>query len=360
MTNKVKAVKYHVLLLVSGFVFTLQGGDIPQSIVLIISDGTGIGQHSWSYYESDRYSPAKFEHVGLMTTHTAIDGQITDSAAGVTAIATGSKTRRLSVSVDLDKQPLKTVLEHAQDRDMATGLVATSTITNATPAGFASHVNARSDLAEIARQLAEAEVTVLFGGGREHFLSKEKGGVQETDLLEQMSARGIQVITSLAEDYQRDRPVIGLFADEGLLPAHQDRKPPTAEMARHALEILGSDPDGFFLMVEESQVDWGSHDNNEEWVSAEMASLNEVIDVCLDYQQQHPETLVLLVADHETGGMAVHEKVIGAGHKAAWTTKFHTGNMVPIFATGPGGEVFDAVVDNTFIGQTLIRYITSH
>jgi alkaline phosphatase len=357
MTNKLKAMTLLAMLLVFGAVFTLQGGEIPKSIVLVISDGTGIGQHSLSYYENDRYSPAKFEHVGLMTTHTAHAGKITDSAAGATAMGTGTKTYRGAIAVDVDKQPLKTVLEHAQDKGMATGLVATSTITNATPAAFASHVDSRGNLAEIARQLAEAQVTVLFGGGREHFLSKEKDGVQDSDLFEQMSSRGVQIVTTLEEPYDVDRPIIGLFADGGLPPAHKDRSPTTAEMARRALDILGSDPDGFFLMVEESQVDWGSHDHNAEWVQAEMASLNDVIDSLLVYQEQHPETLVVLVADHETGGLAVHEKTLGARYKPDWTTNFHTGSMVPIFATGPGSDVFDAVVDNTFIGQTLIDYI---
>ncbi len=130
-------------------------------------------------------------------------------------------------------------------------------------------------------------------------------------------------------------------------------------MAVRALDVLDDDPDGFFLMVEESQVDWSGHGNNFDYVKAEMASLNDLVDALLDYQKGHPEVLVVLVADHETGGLAIQNKVVGAGLKDAWTTKSHTGNLVPIFATGPGGEAFDAVVDNTFIGNALIEYVNA-
>ena len=359
MTKRTISLGVLTILVVLGAVFSLQAGDIPRSIVLIIADGTGIGQHTMSYYTNDDYAPARFEHVGLMTTHTVNEDEVTDSGASATAMATGIKTKRGAIGVDADNQPRKTVLEHAQAKGMATGLVATATISHATPAAFAAHVESRRDQEEIARQLADANITVLFGGGRKYFLAKGQGGTQDIDLLEQMSAKGVQVIYKLDDSLEQAQPVIGLFADEGLLRANEGRSPTTAEMTQRALDILQQDPDGFFLMIEESQADWAGHDNNEEWVTAEMASLNAVIDVCLEYQEQHPETLVLLAADHETGGMAVHEKVVGKGYKPAWTTKFHTGNMVPIFATGPGSEVFDAVVDNTFIGQTLIRYINS-
>jgi alkaline phosphatase len=356
MTNKVKTMILLAMLLVFGAVFTVQGGEIPQSIVLIISDGTGIGQHTLSYYENDNYAPARFEHVGLMTTHNA-KGKVTESGAAATAMATGTKTSSGAIAVDTDGQELKTALEYAQEKGMATGLVATSTITHATPAAFASHVESRGSQDEIARQMAEARITVLFGGGREYFVSKDAGGVQDTDLLERMSSRGVKIVSTLEEPLEPNSPVVGLFSDEAMEAAHEGRNPTTADMTLRALEILETDTDGFFLMVEESQVDWGGHDNNEEYALAEMASLNAVIDACLDYQEQHLETLVLLVADHETGGMSVRGKIVGAGYKAGWTTESHTGAMVPIFATGPGSEVFDAVVDNTFIGQTLIGYI---
>jgi alkaline phosphatase len=344
-------------IIATALLFPLAGQEIPRSIVLIIADGTGIGQHTLSYYHNDRYSPAKFERVGLITSHPSDRQKVTDSAAAATAMGTGVKTYNGAIAVDTSKKPLKTVLEYAREKGLATGLIATSSITHATPAAFAAHVDSRGDQAEIARQMADAGVTVLFGGGSQFFRSKEKGGKQDVDLLDEMAARGVQVISNLEDPLDTSRPVIGLFADASLPAAHKGREPSTAAMALKALQILGTDPDGFFLMVEESQVDWGGHGNDFDYVRAEMASLNDLIDVVLAYQASHPDVLVILTADHETGGLAVQSKKIGSGLKDAWTTKGHTSNFLPIFATGPGSVAFDAVIDNTFIGLTLIKYV---
>ncbi len=348
-----------VLALCLLFMAQAAGQELPRSIILVIADGTGVGQHTLSYYHNDRYSPAAFKHVGLMATHPADKTKVTDSAAAGTALSTGVKTYNGAIAVDESKQPVKTVLEYALEKGMATGLVATSTITHATPAAFAAHVDSRNKYAEIARQMANAKVTVLFGGGRKHFLSKAKGGLQETDLLDAMAARGVQVVASIEEPIDENRPVVGLFSEEHLSAANKERQPTTTAMALRALEVLDNDPDGFFLMVEESQVDWGGHDNDYDYVKSEMASLNDLIDALLAYQAAHPQVLVVLTADHETGGLAMQNVRSVPGLSAAWTTKDHTGNLLPVFSTGPGGEAFDAVVDNTFIGQTLIRYVTS-
>ena len=330
----------------------------PKSIILIVADGTGIGQHTYAYYLGSRFSLQRFAHVGLMTTHPADSLKVTESGAAATAMATGHKTYTRAIGVDENKRPLKTVLEYALEKGMATGLVATSSITHATPAAFASHVADRSDEPEIARQMAAAGLTVIFGGGRRYFLSRGQGGEQEEDLLAVMISQGTQVIDSLGQPVSPDRPVVGLFTMDYMPKAVDGRRPTTTAMALRAVAILEQDPDGFFLMVEESQVDWAGHDNDPEYLRYEMESLGELVGALLDYQASHPQVLVLLVADHETGGLSVLDKALGAGLKTAWVTKGHTGNLVPIFASGPGSEAFDAVVDNTFIGQKLIEYVT--
>jgi len=357
------------------------GQDIPRSIILVVADGAGIGHYTLSYYHNDSFAPATFQHVGLSTTHPADSGRVTDSAASGTALSAGVKTNNGLIALDVDSIAVKTVLEYAQEKGMATGLVATYVITHATPAVFAAHVDNRYDYPEIARQMLDAKVDVLFGGGRRLFLSEEEGGPQAINLLDSIAAEGVQVIDTLDGTIDESRPVIGLFADGDLPHADRDRQPTTTAMALQALEILDNDPDGFFLMVEESQVDGGGHANNYEYARSEMASLNDLIDAMLAYQASHPEVLVLLVSDHDTGGLAMQNRFISYIRQriiirrwffwrqemtssdnqliAGWTSRDHTSNMVPIFATGPGSEVFDAVVDNIFIGQTLIEYVTS-
>lgn len=379
---KVTRFRLICLLVVNAFFLTqATGQDIPRSIIFIIADGAGIGQYTLSYYHNDRFSPAAFQHVGLSTTHPMERERVTDSAASGTALSTGVKTNNGLIALDVDSAAIKTVLEYAQDKGMATGLVATYVITHATPAVFAAHVDNRYNYPEIARQMLDAEVTVLFGGGRQLFLSEEEGGPQTINLLDSIAAEGVQVIDTLDGTIDESRPVIGLFADGDLPHANQDRQPTTTAMALQALDILENDPDGFFLMVEESQVDGAGHANDYDYMKSEMASLNDLVDAMLDYQAVHPEVLVVLTADHETGGLAMQNRFVSFIRKnilirrwffwrrvmtfsddqliAGWTSRDHSSNMVPIFATGPGSEAFDAVVDNIFIGQTLIEYVTS-
>ena len=147
-----------------------------------------------------------------------------------------------------------------------------------------------------------------------------------------------------------------MFADKALPPAHEGRNPSTTEMARLALNKIEKNPNGYFIMIEESQVDWGGHSNNAEYIKGEMASLNELVNFTLDYQNDHPDVLVVLTADHECGGVAVHDAK-NANLDIHFTSDYHSANFVPIWATGPGSEVFDAFMDNTEIGKQLIIYV---
>ncbi|MEE9466063.1 MAG: alkaline phosphatase [Candidatus Neomarinimicrobiota bacterium] len=335
-------------------------GDLPagpKSIILIVADGMGIGQHTMAYYFTDRYSPAAFEHVGLMTTHLADTTRVTDSGAAGTAMATGVKTARGVIGMDAEYRSVKTVLEHAKDGGLATGLISTTNITDATPAAFATHNKTRRDHEGIAKQMSAAGIDVLFGGGRKNFLGKEKGGIQEIDLLEVMASDGAQIISSLDEITTYDRPVVGLFAPGPMMDAPK-RTPTLTQMALKAIDILDDDPDGFFIMIEEEMTDNRSHDNKFDATREHLVILNDLIEAVLAYQSNYPQVLVLFLADHETGGWILEKK---SGHpgQPRWTTHEHTGNLVPIFASGPGSEAFDAVVDNTFIGKKLIEYINA-
>ena len=328
----------------------------PKSIILIVADGMGIGQHTMAYYYSGRYAYTRFDHVGLMTTHPADTTRVTDSAASATAFASGVKTTRKVIGLNADGESVKSVLEYAQDGGMATGLISTTSITDATPAAFASHSQSRYDHEEIAKQMSVAGIDVLFGGGRKNFLGKKNGGIQDIDLLEVMAAAGAQIISSLDEITTHDRPVVGLFALGDMEDAPQ-RTPTLTQMALKAIDILDDDPDGFFIMIEEEMTDSRSHENKFEATRVHLVILNDLIEAVLAYQSNNPQVLVLFIADHETGGWFLEEKGDRPG-KPRWTTRGHTGNLVPIFASGPGSEAFDAVVDNTFIGKKLIEYVT--
>ena len=328
-------------------------GDAPKSIIFIIADGTGVGQYTVSYYANGEFAPARFDHIGLVATHPN-DGEcsssckrVTDSAASGTALSAGLKTYNGAIAVDVDKNPVKTMLEWAQENGMATGLVATSTVTHATPASFGAHVDYRKKEAEIAQQFAVADIDVILGGGKKFW---------PDSLISVYENRGGQFISDINTTIDSNKRLLGLFADSGLEKVHNGRDVSTTQMAKLALENLDKDPDGFFVMIEESQVDWGGHSNSAEYIKGEMKSLNDLVNFALDYQSTHPDVLVVLTADHECGGVAVHDGSNG-DLDIRFTSDYHSANFVPIWATGPGASVFDAFMDNTEIGKRLIEYI---
>jgi alkaline phosphatase len=328
-------------------------GAAPKSIIFIIADGTGVGQYTVSYYANGEFAPARFDHVGLVATHPN-DGEcsssckrVTDSAASGTALSAGMKTYNGAIAVDLDKNPVKTMLEWAQENGMATGLVATSTVTHATPASFGAHVDYRKKEAEIAQQFAMADIDVILGGGKKFW---------PDSLISVYKNRGGQFISDINANIDSNKRLLGLFSDSGLEKVHNGRDVSTTQMAKLALENLDKDPDGFFVMIEESQVDWGGHSNSAEYIKGEMKSLNDLVNFVLDYQSEHPDVLVVLTADHECGGVAVHDGSNG-DLDVRFTSDYHSANFVPIWATGPGASVFDAFMDNTEIGKRLIEYI---
>lgn len=326
----------------------------PKSIILLISDGNGLSQLSALRYSTDDFQFNRFKSVGIVTTH-PVGKLITDSAAGATAFATGEKTRNGMVSMLPDGTKPKTVLEIAEELGKSTGLVATSQLTHATPACFGAHAEARGEEMEIARQMAAQDIEVLLGGGQKFFLTNDNAG----NLVQGMEHQGYTYIDNQNElsslNTASTGKVIGLFAESGMQPAKEGRLP-LELMTRKALEILSQDEDGFFLMVEASQVDWESHDNDSEGVIAEVKDMNNALKRMLDFQENNPEVLVAWIADHETGGLAVGENEDGLD--LLFASGGHTATMVPAFAKGPGEELFRGSYDNTDFGKHLIRLIS--
>lgn len=324
----------------------------PTRVILFIGDGVGTAYWSAARFAQDRLAIEEFPVVGLVDTRSS-SHKVTDSAAGATVYSAGLRTYNNAIGVGPDSVPVQTVLERAAEKGMATGLVATSTITHATPGSFAAHVPHRRMESEIARQLARQPLTVALGGGLKFF---DGSAPDADDLLPALRER-FTFVTSGAElrALQLDtvRTLFGLFAAEGMPAAHEGRTPALAEMVGTALQLLDREPNGFFAMFEASQPDWRGHDNRPlDEVTAEMLDYDKAIRVALEYQARHPETLIVITADHETGGLSLVQDRSG-GLEARYTTTGHTGSMIPLFAKGPGAERFAGVKDNYRIGQLL-------
>lgn len=328
----------------------------PFSVILFIGDGAGLNHWAAARIAYGNMAIERFPVVGLVGT-AASNSRVTDSAAGATAFAAGVKTYNGAIGVDADTVPVETVLEEAGDRGKATGLVATSTITHATPASFAAHVSSRNMYPEIAAQLADADVDVLLGGGRVFFDPTKRP--DSLDLLGRLADRGLVVDSGpalMGIDLEGVERLYGFTAEVNPPPAIR-RVPSLAQLTELALQVLERDDDGFFLMVEGSQIDWQSHDNaplND--LLPEIQDLDLAVRVALRFQQRRPNTLIVVTADHETGGLALHGDEMGV-FRAHYTTGGHTAGLVPLFAGGPGADAFAGIMENDAVGRLLLALI---
>lgn len=320
------------------------------NIIFCIGDGMGFNHVALARHHGA--GPGKKLYMeqlpvaGDMTTYSAND-KVTDSAAAGTAMACGVKTNNGMIGMTPDKTPYSSVLELLDKKGYRTGLVATSTISHATPASFASHVDSRNKQKEIAVQLLDNRVDVLLGGGRKYW---------NNELLAQAVADWYQVIETRDQMLAMDsKPVIGLFNDDGMTTFNPE--PSLAEMAAAAINVLScpskesfAPKPKFFLMIEGSQIDWAAHANDTDRVVRQTLLFDMAVQQAIAFAQQDGHTLVIVTADHETGGLEL-KSVEDGGVKAKWTTGGHTAANVPIFAYGPGAEKFAGTLDNTDISK---------
>jgi len=386
----------------------------PPRLIVFIGDGVGVSYWTAARMAAGSLAVDAFDVVGLVNTESS-NSRVTDSGASATAYASAVRTYNGAIGVGPDSVPVQTVLELAKERGMATGLVATSSVTHATPAAFAAHVPSRRQQHEIARQMTLLQLDVLLGGGRDFFDARNRP--DGLDLLGHL-ARNNSYIDSAERlrnlDHGSVDRLVGLFAEEQM-PKAQERDPTLPEMTRAALNTLDRNHHGFFLMVEASQPDWRGHENASlEEIVAEMLDFDRAIGVGLEYQSQHPETLIVVLADHETGGLAVQfssaawllrgaassldtankrlhdaapilsgsgaslidstlvlnarssallrSRADGIGGDSAisiarYTTGSHTPQLIPLFARGPDAERFGGITDNVRVGQLLLAFV---
>lgn len=323
------------------------GPKMPKNIIFMIGDGMGLTQISAALIaQRDALNLERCAVIGLIKTNSG-DNLITDSAAGATAFSTGQKTYNGAIGVDMDTLPLTTILEIAEQSGLATGLVATSSITHATPASFISHQKSRMMDEEIAMDFLKTDIDVFIGGGKKFFEKR----TDNKNLLDQLKSNGYTVATGLEEiNAVSTGKLAGFIADEQPRKVTEGRGQALAESAMKAIELLSMNEKGFFIMVEGSQIDWGGHANDSEYIISEMEDFDYTVGKVLDFAEANRETLVIITADHETGGYGIVGGDIEAGTvETRFLTAFHTATMVPVFAYGPGAEAFAGTYHNTAI-----------
>lgn len=294
----------------------------PQSVILFIGDGFGFNQLAFArnfvHGPGGRFALEDLPVTGIMSTASATH-ETTDSGAAATALAAGVKTKNKAVGVTEAGAPAESIAEVAQEKGWKVGYVTTTRITHATPASFYAHVNHRyKDVDTIGEHLLDHAPDLILGGGKRAFLPDSEGGRRKDgrNLLEEAKAAGFHVVEDALPEAPVPPQTLGVFAMSHLaytvdaLQRPVEERPPTLEqMTRVALDTLGQDDQSFFLMVEGGRIDHGGHDFDAPSVAWETAEFDKAVAAALEYQAQHPETLIVLTADHATGGLAFSDSV---------------------------------------------------
>ena len=334
--------------------------EAPRNVILLIGDGMGIGAIAAGRCggpgRDGRLAVDTMPVTGFSITFSA-NALVTDSAAAGTALAAGVKTNNGVISMTPDGKPVKTILELAREMGKSTGITSTKFITDATPAVFVSHADSRAKNEEIAVQMVASGVDVILGGGRQFFLPKSAGGARADDrnLLDEAAKSGYDVFES-AEAMQKTaaNKMIGLFAPN--IMTSERPEPTIAEMTAKAIEALNRNRKGFFLMSEGGKIDSGGHANDAGVAVKEMLMFDDAVRAALDFAKKDGHTLVIVTADHDTGGFAIGEpNAENPKFTPGWVTNGHTANMVAIYAFGPGAEKYSGTHDNTEIPRIIAK-----
>ncbi len=331
------------------------------NIIFLIGDGMGLSQISTAYYFGDEKSNfSRFRNIGF---HRSSDlkYKVTDSAAGATAFAIGQKTYRRAIGVSIDSIPQENILEFLQKENYKTGVVTMTSITGATPAAFYAHAVHRDMNEDIATYLVDADIDLVIGGGRQYF-NKRKDG---KNLILSLIEKGYLVDTLELSKPDFNRQNVYLLADDNMPSRIAERGDMFAKATRTALDYFEQSPKPYFLMIEGAFIDWAGHGNDAEMLVEEVEDFDKTLGILIDFVEKHPNTLLVVTADHETGGASLakkyhdtevfgRKKLIPDEIELSFNSKEHTATLIPVFAKGPGAEDFQGIYENNDIYHKLI------
>jgi alkaline phosphatase len=333
-----------------------------KNIILLIGDGMGLSQVSTTFYYNDSVSNFKrFKNIGFIQTSSG-SHLITDSVAGATAFSTGEKTYNDAIGMNIDSIPQDNLVEIFSKLKMKTGLIATSSITHATPASFYAHAKLRSSAEEIATWMPRSELDYFAGGGLKYFNNRK----DSIDYLEKLKNAGFTISLEgkdLKQEISNKNKYGFLLAQNGM-PRMTDGRGDFLETAtKQALSYLSKENEGFFLMIEGSQIDWGGHNNDAKYIIEEVKDFDKTIGEVLNFAKKNSGTLVIVTADHETGGFTLASgKEIKNGLEISdyntidpkFSTKEHSATLIPIFSYGPQSHNFQGIYENTEVFTKIV------
>jgi len=355
-----KTTIYVFLLLLLPATLTGQGrkhNEKPLNVIILIGDGMGTAQLSIPYYYGKK-DPVfgYFGNVGLVETSSATH-KVTDSAAGSTAMFTGRKTYNNAIGVDTDTLIRYNLTEILSKQGYMSGVISTASITGATPAGFYAHASDRRMHYDIADWLLDSDIDFFAGGGLQYFLSSEGD--------DRFTSRHIDLELDKLKKIRRPEPGERygfLLAMDGMPTMEEGRGNFLPDATKIGLDFLSGQADkGFILMVEGAQIDWACHANDADYLVAEMLDFEETVRAAFDFAKKDGNTLVIVTADHETGGFTLsaagEERYTEdyATIEPKFSTITHSATLVPLLAYGPGAEKFRGIMRNTEIFFRIIE-----
>lgn len=316
----------------------------PKNVIFMIGDGMGINQiYAGMVANGNKLNLERCTDVGLIKTY-SYSHFTTDSGAGGTALATGVKTRNGMIGMGPDSVAVESILHQAERNGLATGIVSACNVTHATPASYVAHQINRSMYEEIAADYLKTDIDVFIGGGIKNFSVRK----DNRNLLTELAAKDYQVVTRLSDLKKVTSGKLAAVLYEDHPPKFSERGDFLPDASVKAIELLSRSKKGFFMMIEGSQIDWAGHDNDTMRIVGEMLDFDKTIGRVLDFAAKDKNTLVIITADHETGGMTLPSGNMAAGTiKAGFSTKSHSGELIPVFAFGPGSDKFRGVYENT-------------
>ncbi|MCF0210354.1 MAG: alkaline phosphatase [Bacteroidales bacterium] len=312
-----------------------------KNVILLIGDGTGLTQLYASYEANNRnLNIYSMPHTALSITN-CYDKKVTDSGAGGTAIAIGKKTHYRGIGVDAEDNPSLSLLEIAKQKGKHTGILVSCDLCHATPASFIAHVKDRDSVEDIAEFYLTEHCDIFMGGGKMRFDQRK----DNRNLIDSLRDKGYEVVFSEAEMLNtKSQKIAGMFADN-YMPIYKERGDILQKALALTLERLDkNNKKGFFLMFEGSQIDSYAHNNDFETMLGEIKDFDECVRIALEFAKKDKNTLVVVTADHETGGLTLVAD--GNNDKPHFSTGGHTAAPVIIYAYGPGSENFHGVIQN--------------
>lgn len=328
-------------------------GKKVKNIIFMIGDGMGLEQISAAWVSNGgKLNFDNFSKVGIQRSYSA-NKLVTDSAAAGSALATGHKTNNGMISMTPDSVAVKSLAEEAMEKGKRAGAAVTCRVNDATPAVFFSHSPSRSNQEDIVAQMASSGVYFLSGGGIKYWKDRKDG----RDITAEIQEKGYSFAATKEELMAvEEGPVVALMAPKELDPA-LDRGDILPASVTKALQLLDNKK-GFFLMIEGSMIDDGGHDNKAGHTMEEIFDFDRTLGIVLEWAEKDGETLVVVTADHATGGMTLLSGSIAEKRiRVNFSTTGHNGVALPVFAWGPHSEDFVGVYENTELSDKIRKLI---